>query len=406
MWGLIYMEGTVLKKVIIFLIVILFPIRVNAYDKSLTPGGDATNILAWHQSQFPGNPSVPAEAWNYEVKPGRQIGVMGCSYFATSYMIVKTGEESPKEGFTPMTLIKNIQSKGLFREDFVDFRQIDKLYPNIKCEEHKISCQGTTIEQQLVWVKEKFNEGYFIILCILGGKHTAGHYIFVDGFTEDGDMIICDSAEEKDRWSDTYAKDNMIVADITLFSHKTRKANEVPSVYDGVVLGDCSLSEDEQEIWTGLQKEWELNGMPGESVVGIYQNVLYLEDQSSLSKEEIANLDSIKENLDGKGFTVIRFLNVLVSFLGICLSVYSMLLIVSANMDMSNNVFDISLVSYLTGNRCRVLSDFDYKELGGKKGEYTMKAWCVRCGIMLVIGLLLAGGFVGKLFSWFVGLFY
>lgn len=385
-------------------------IIVNAYDSSLTAKGDATDVLSWHQSNHPerNDPSVPKEAGTFEVASGRSLGEMGCSYFAISYMLVKMGEENPKDGFTPVEFAKKVKEGNYFvGQNYVDFSSINKMYPNITCEENKISAKGTSLKEQKAWVKKKFDEGYFIVICITSNHSQNGHYIFVDGFDEDGEMIIGDSAYTKNKWSDTYSKDNGKIATVTLFKHKSKKANECPSIYDNVKLGSSKLSKEEEETYSGLVKEWELNGMPKTTTYFDKQNMIVLDTGDSLTDIEKENVSVVKKNIEGRHLSIVDIIGIIIQLLGIVICTYAVVLGVGSILDITNNWLDFSLVERMTFGKCRVIDELDANDIKVRKGDFTLKKMLFNCIIVSIIGILLISGVIGNciniIVNWLIG---
>ena len=247
------------RKLIIFILcigLICSNINVYAYDKALTNTGDATNISAWHQSKKENDPSVPDNAWNFEVAPNRTLGYMGCSYYAASYMLVKMNEENPKDGFTPVQLAQNIKQNKLYTErNYVDWNNLPILYPNITEVISKSPCKGTTLDEQLIYIKGKINEGYYVIACIVSDKHKYGHYIFIDGFTSNNQLSIGDSADPANIWSESYGQQSDVyINDISLFKCKNSNSYSSNSIYDNVKL-DNYMNYRETQLYKKLNND-------------------------------------------------------------------------------------------------------------------------------------------------------
>lgn len=372
---------------------------VNAYDyKTVKAGkGDPKNIYHWHQSNM-NAPSVPDNAWNFEVAPGRTLGGMGCGYFSTSYMLVKMGEENPKDGFTPVSFAKEFSSKKLYRDhEYVDFKKVKDLYPDVECVEDRTNVGNKSKEEQMAYAKGKFNDGNFIILCVSVVNGTGGHYIFLDGF-DGNDAIIGDSAYNGKKWSDYYGKENTTIETVTVFKHKKKKSTECPSIYDDVTLSN-SMSKEEENTYKGIVSEFELNGMPDLPTYLEKQDPIYYPERDSLSTKELSTIEEIKENISGRKMNIVKFTSILIMLLGLFLCVYAIFLFVGGVLDITNNWVDISFVERLTFGRCRVIDDESVFGSKNKlaKGDFTLSQWRIRCIIVAIIGALLLSGIIQKI---------
>ena len=152
------------------------------------------------------------------------LASMGCSYYATFFMLCKTGVMDPLKD-TAWQFAQNCYDRGLSRSGtgYFDPRSIDEMtdgrvtyveegnFDNYYDGQRAIrSCSGTEAARNLLreYTEEK---GYFCVVCCVGtvtnhrGEeyYSEGHYIFIDEVLDD-DMVIGDSAFYGYRWSDNW----------------------------------------------------------------------------------------------------------------------------------------------------------------------------------------------------------
>lgn len=126
-----------------------------------------------------------------------------------------------------------------------------------------------------------------------------------------------------------------------------------------------------------------------------------LPEISQLSDEEMVVLEEIKTDIDNRRNGVYDILSTGVTFIGICVIFYGVLLGVAYLFDRSNNIFELSLLAILTLGRYRLWED----ELGIKPGfcKRTGIMYCnsgniiIRIAIIEAVGFFLVGG-IGRFF--------
>ena len=187
---------------------------------------DTTKVETWLQG------SIPAD--NRYLKAGTSsdtVNAGGCSYFAAAYMLLKMGKLDLLSGESPSTVIDKMEAiQGWITFGKMDFNRIGEAFPGVTCREYKTVLPGNTNEEKIALIKQRIDEGYFVILTIAGNT-TNGHYIFVDSVTDDGDMIIGDSGANGTKWSDTHGPSGDNIIDYSLFQCENVVPNECPSIY-------------------------------------------------------------------------------------------------------------------------------------------------------------------------------
>lgn len=152
------------------------------------------------------------------------LASMGCSYYATFFMLCKTKVMDPLND-TAWQFAQDCYDRGLNRPGtgYFDPRSIDEMtdgrvvyvedgnFDNYYDGQRAIrSCSGMEDTRNLL--REIMEEkGYFCVVCCVGtvtdhrGEeyYSEGHYIFIDQVLHD-DMIIGDSAFNGYRWSDNW----------------------------------------------------------------------------------------------------------------------------------------------------------------------------------------------------------
>ena len=205
-------------------------LEVQAWDKSKP--FNPKDVSSWNQTSegFPENDSLTLGT------SGKTVHRAGCGYFALSSVMVKCGYMDPEKE-TPIDLIKKANKGDVTEADsggwHLDFNKVSYFNENLSCVNKQILLNDRTIDEALAYVKKQYLEGYFVLICVVSPGVTGGHYLFVDGYDEDGDMIITDSAFNGTKWSTTYgANPGTYIHYIVVLKDKTKKCNKLPSVYD------------------------------------------------------------------------------------------------------------------------------------------------------------------------------
>ena len=133
------------------------------------------------------------------------ISSMGCSYYATFFMLCRMGIKNPLTD-TAWQFAMECRRKKLSREGtgYFDPRSISKLTGG------RVQFVEEGNDRLMRQMIEK--KGWFLIACVVGDVtnyqneeyYSEGHYIFIDSFLKDGDFLIGDSAFPGTRWSDNW----------------------------------------------------------------------------------------------------------------------------------------------------------------------------------------------------------
>lgn len=153
------------------------------------------------------------------------LSTMGCSYYATFFMLCRMGIKNPVRD-TAWQLALECKTRNLSREGtgYFDPRSISQLtqkrvqfveegnYSNYYDGQAAVGqCQNQ--EDMYKLIRELIEQkGYFLIACVVGTVtnyqdleyYSEGHYIFIDSLLGDGDFMIGDSAFPGTRWSDNW----------------------------------------------------------------------------------------------------------------------------------------------------------------------------------------------------------
>lgn len=390
-----------MKKIISLLIVILIlcscaSTRVYAcyycVDGSKTQEELDKDIKYWWQGH------VPADNSLITGKAGSDtIGSGACSHFAMTYTLVKMGIFNPANGDTPITHIQNARNKNAFLVDwgYFDFNRVSELYPDVSYEGRDDNVSGMSASDGLTYVKGKMSEGYYVVAIVYGGP-TSGHCIFFDGINEDGSISVGDSAFEGITWEEIYGSYNMCFSYLELLKCKGKDFNSQPSIYDSNALR--GVTSKEIIDYKALVKEWDLKGMPSKSNLSGSVIKPVIPTVKSLTQEELNNLSAIKEIKNAEELSYFDIAKTIISFIGLLLLVYALLLLIAYIFDRVNSFLNISLVSLLTLGHMKVVQPDDYSELDSeakkKKGYITFVKLLIIIITLLVLGSLMLSGYI------------
>lgn len=195
--------------------------RAMAFDleKLSSEGLIRGDLSTWAQNpeSFPENSEVSVNGW-------APLSSMGCSYYATFFMLVKMGLKDRLRD-TAWEFALECSERGLNRSGtgYFDPRSIDELtegrvlyrekgnYENYYDGQAAIGeCENTGEVIDLLRTLTE-DKGYFCVVCCVGEVTTRtgdeywseGHYIFIDKVLED-DMIIGDPGYPGTRWSENW----------------------------------------------------------------------------------------------------------------------------------------------------------------------------------------------------------
>ena len=134
--------------------------------------------------------------------------------------------------------------------------------------------------------------------------------------------------------------------------------------------------------------------------ISLDESVREFIEREDLTKDQIKGVSDWKNNIDYENDdTLLKFIRVIVMFLGICFIVWIVLIYLCYWMDRINNFVDIDFLPIITGGRLRVSPEefectFNPKEFIGKKEPQTVnhRAILMICVIGLFFGVLVISG--------------
>jgi len=176
------------------------------------------------------------------------LSSMGCSYYATFFMLCRMGVKNPLTD-TAWELALECRQKNLCKSGtgYFDPRSISELTDGRVefVEEGNFSnyydgqaavARCETHEDMTALLKELTEEkGYFCVACVIGTAtsfrgyeyYSAGHYIFIDA-VGDGDWSIGDPAFPGTRWSDNWGAHDACVVKIYAYRLLDENGNQIP----------------------------------------------------------------------------------------------------------------------------------------------------------------------------------
>ena len=152
---------------------------------------------------------------------------------------------------------------------------------------------------------------------------------------------------------------------------------------------DVNTASDGEEI--RILKQWELPGMPRESVLTADVALPELVDRSNLTAVELNTVTQVKDDIKLRNsFNVWTDVRVAFVFFGLLLIVYSFIMVLALLFDMVNNFFNFSLVNFIT------LGSVHYSraiETPLEEGRYVgAKRVVVTICVLFAVGCLLVSG--------------
>lgn len=385
---------------------LLNSIPVYAYDASKP--FNPKDVATWTQG-----------AWQecHDIKlaggTGSTIARAACSYFATSYALVKAGLMDPTTGTAPLDFIKEVNRTGGWDADWghFDVNTISNYYPEVTCEEKYFGLQqnGMSRDEALAVCKNFYNEGKFVLICVRATGLTNGHYVFLDGYDENGMMIIGDSGKPTTDLK-LYLNHNVTVLYCHVYSIEGVKCNELESIYSedvGKVTPNKNgeMSDEEKDLYGKVKEEYDLEGM-GEFKNQLSSDCLVVPeyyDSSYLTVAEQNAVSDIGESVNKNKITVTSVYHTLMSFIGIVLILYSIIMFLAYFLDYNNVFIDISVLSIVTFGRFHIVTKEEVGDGGlgySKKDKctyVTMGMVAVRCIVVLLVGLFLVSGALSNL---------
>lgn len=178
-----------------------------------------------------------------------------------------------------------------------------------------------------------------------------------------------------------------------VYSSTTNVPHYFRAFEDESVLGVPSATPEEMSIQISLSmvKESELEGMVENSLLWQGSQSVSPADRDKLSKEEILNLEKIKELKDNNKLTVEKVTTIVQTTLGIFVLAYAFVLLGGLLFDRVNTVFDVSLVTLFSFGYIKVARRDDYDNLLNANGETATKKGYMTVVKFMVIEVILIG---------------
>ena len=170
-------------------------------------------------------------------------------------------------------------------------------------------------------------------------------------------------------------------------------------------LGQGSSSVSSAESCGSVLTDSDLTGMPIESTLLGSQEMVELYGADDLSLVAGNSLQTIKENMNLNKVRVSRYLHIITMFLGICCTVYAVLILVASVFDSINRWVDISLLGVLSLNKWAIIhkGDTEYGDVhigynkSSNKTLLTFKMLLFRMAIIFIVGIVLISGVITNL---------
>ena len=412
------------SKVVLLIVsfIMLLGSYSNVYAFDPNKAFDPKDVATWTQSAWPECHTIRLAGGT-----GSTISAAACSYFATAYGMVKAGKMDPKTGTAPIDFIKEANKKGGWDTPWghFDSSKISDYFDGVKCEENgvKLEWAGMTQKEALAVIKKYYNDGKYVIICVVAPGITDGHYVFCDGYDENGDMIVGDSGYCTTRLNG-YMNNNLQICYCRVYSVKGVPCNEMQSIYSDKVGQrldgrNGAMTDEEMDTYNRVVDEYDLEGM------GKYRNYLTAEDcvvpefmwKADLSLREQSCVSDIGNTIESNSLNARKIFYITLSFCGVCCILYSVLLFLAYFLDYNNTFIDISLLAIVSFGRLRVVSreevGYNNKKLGYNKNDkctyLTLGMVAKRSVILFIVGVLLVSGAISgailEIAWWIVGLF-
>ena len=251
-----------------------------------------------------------------------------------------------------------------------------------------------------------FNQGYY---CIIESKKTpittTTHFSPIVG-VKDGVPVVWDvNGGLYSDWN-KWAKEAGIFRVLVFKSSKTKSTD--------TMQGSTSANKDtsstkeptkEAKAAALLTAEEDLVGMPVESGLTENQIPIILPDRDTLSISEVDNVEKIGQAIRDSKKGAVEWFSIFLSFIGLLLILYSVMMFVAMIFDVANNFIEISLVGIITLGHCRLILEDDNNIDKDKlqRGDLTKKMWGIRAVIVLIVGMILVSGIIRYPIAWLMG---
>lgn len=255
---------------------------------------------------------------------------------------------------------------------------------------------GSTVEELAESVKSALDKGLYIIMWGSSTYPGGTHYSPIVGWDDDkNEPIVFDVAGgwEGFGWQDFAKATNS--GDIHVY-----ESSKLPSNEAFTDTGNSTeISEEEkisqEESYNNVVAEWELRGMPTKSMISMDIDLPSFANQDGLTVAETQSLISINDSKNSK--TLVQWLGIICSVMGIFNIVYSILLSVAYIFDKSNSIITVSMVSILSLGRLKVVdTGYPLEPTMREKGYITLKMLIVRCIVIFSVGCMLISGIIPK----------
>lgn len=194
---------------------------------------------------------------------------------------------------------------------------------------------------------------------------------------------------------------------IAYYRMYNKKLSDAPMRANGVgtsvaySMGDATISanssnsssSDDSNLLqhSSLVSEWELQGMPEKSRLADFRENISMPTREGLTISETNNLEVVGGNISTyKQAISFDRARVFLVFIGLCLLVYAILLIVAMLFDNVNSFIDLSAVSVLTLGKLMYAPN--EKDLGKKKGLTNTKKLSISIIVLIILGMFLVSG--------------
>lgn len=400
-----------MKKILSLLLVVLIALSTVVmggahYDipNNMTLEEASKDPKYWHQGSCPEG--------NFPITPGNStVGEAACSWFSSCFLFVKMGLMDPKKE-NPVTLIKWAQEKPGSRVwcgFHIDYTGIKEKYTTMEVSYNDDIAGVRDYDKIKLYCKGKMNEGWFVGLCV-GQPSGGAHWVAVDGFDKDGDIILADSAyagwnePKKYNAPGNYGPNggyaDNAVCHVELYKVAGANPLKCPSIYGGTFEGgdDMKLTSVEQEEFDSICEEGALKGMPDVSNTSMLNQATQLEfaDRRLLSQEKITQIENINDLHEADKITPVQVVSISLRIIGILLILYSVVLFMCLMFDKVNNMFDFSLLSLVSFGTLKVNDERDINSDLKKKNHKSTWAICTIIGIVFILGLIFLSDIVLK----------
>ena len=222
-------------------IAVCFSEQVYAYDaeKIERYGLVRGDLSTWTQrgDSFPQNKLLSVDG-------DSPLSTMGCSFYATFFMLCRMGIKSPLTD-TAWQFAVECKKRNLLRErtGYFDPRSISKVtggrvqfveegnYPDYYGGLAAVGNCDSPEDMYSLIRQLTLQKGWFLVACVVGDVtnyenleyYSEGHYIFIDSVLGNGDFLIGDSAFPGTRWSDNWGAHGASI--VKLYAYKLLDEN-------------------------------------------------------------------------------------------------------------------------------------------------------------------------------------